>query len=71
MIVQNDKPNLVEAISPKPNTMVAYDPKPNMSSVISLNELYYPVTVTAGMPMGLLLSLTYKDGFTIQSSYSP
>lgn len=33
-------------------------------------ERFYPVTSGAGQPMGLLLALTYKTGFTVNSSKS-
>lgn len=31
-------------------------------------ERFYPVTSNPGQPMGLLLALTYKDGFTVNSN---
>jgi hypothetical protein len=70
MEVQDVKPNMVTAFDAKPNNVVAQDVKSNMVSIDPKNEIYYPITITAGMPMGLLLSLTYKDGFTVMSSKS-
>lgn len=68
MKVQDIKPNTVLALDVKPVGVLASDYKSNIAKIDTKNEVWYPVTVNAGQPMGLLLTLTYKEGF---SGYSP
>jgi len=69
-----------KAIRTNPNDLKVVIDKPSVAKVqrypgdLKLGgqvERFYPVTVNPGQPMGLLLALLYKDGFTVQSQKSP
>ena len=55
------------AIDIKPVMDRIIDTKPGMITPGMDTERYYNVTINAGMPIGLLLSLTYPVGFTVSS----
>jgi len=60
-----------DIIDPKPKVDLI-DPKPKIDSgIIGKTDRLYQVTVNAGQSMGLLLALTYKEGFTVTSSKAP
>ena len=46
-------------------------PKNLMGVGESLGDQLYTVVLGAGMPIGLLLTLTYPSAGTVQSSFSP
>jgi len=56
-------------IDVKPITQ-AKDVLANQAIASGKTEKFYSVTSVAGQPMGLLLALTYKEGFTVSSSKS-
>jgi len=65
------KNNLV--IDSRPLNSQVLDSKPKMINTMQPieTEQFYSVTVNAGQSMGLLLALTYKEGFTVTSSKAP
>ena len=65
-------PRDLKAVGVKPKNLEARDVKPKMEGgVIAEYDRLYDVTLAAGQPMGLLLTLTYPTAGTVQSSKSP
>jgi hypothetical protein len=66
-------PKNLDIVDVKPSNNVVFDYKPkndSKSSLITTDQLY-TVNISAGQSMGLLLALTYKEGFSVISSKSP
>ena len=56
----------------KPQNEAVIDVLPKMRQfATSDTEQYYTIVIGRGMPIGLLLALTYPSNITISSSYSP
>lgn len=55
----------------KPVNATVDDTRPKNISVNFETEVYYESTINVGEPMGLLLSLTYPNTFTFQTSFHP
>ena len=62
---------IIEDIKPKNEAVIDVLPKNLMGVGESLGDQLYEVVLGAGMPIGLLLTLTYPSAGTVQSSFSP
>ena len=61
------KPSNVGVTSVKPSNILVVDAKPSMVSVGGETEIYCDPKLRTGMPIGLLLTLTYpKDSMITQ-----
>ena len=58
-------------IKPRNNLVLDIKPKMKEMTIPIEQERFYSVTVNAGQSMGLLLTLTYKEGFTNLSPKAP
>lgn len=59
---------LVDDVKPRNELVLDIKPKNNNLATEFGTEQFFDVTIAAGQSMGLLLALTYKEGFTVSSS---
>ncbi len=64
---KNKMPKNFTVESVKSKNYIALDTKPKMVKLTNETNQIYSRTLGAGMPMGLLLSLTYPTNITITS----
>ena len=64
-------PKNISAIDILPKNEAVIDVLPKNMAIDPTTEQYYSVVLGRGMPIGLLLALTYSQDITINSSYSP
>lgn len=57
-------------VDPKPKNEVVFDPKPKNEIAERFTDRLYEVPITSGMPIGLLLTLTYSEAGTVLSPVS-
>ena len=68
--IEDVKPKISLIEETKPKSSIE-DTKPKISALAGNLTQSYTVVLGAGMPIGLLLSLTYPEAITIDSFYSP
>jgi hypothetical protein len=66
MEVKDVKPS-VSLIETKPTGGMVLTVKPNLTDVSDKVIRFYPVSISSGQSMGLLLALTYPTSFTVSS----
>ena len=64
-------PKNLTAIDILPENNAVIDILPKNMTINSTTEQYYSVVLGRGMPIGLLLALTYPAAGTVSSSYAP